>query len=76
MKNYFCVTSKFFSDGYISAKIRVSKLDRKPENQVVKKPNVHIYSEWFDTMEEAKQTEDKYNNFPRSRSRIKKGGLK
>lgn len=69
MKNYFCVTSKFFSDGYITAKIDVFKFERKPENKVVKKPSVHIYTEWFDTMADARRAEEKFNNFPRSRSR-------
>ena len=68
MKNFFCVTSKFFDDGTVSAKIMVQRFIAKPSNTQEQRKGVHIYHDWYGTMPEAREQVERCNKYSEGRT--------
>lgn len=55
MKTFYCVTSSFDDYGRVTAAItNTLEAESKPENTYKSTRRKDIYSDWFDTLEEAK----------------------
>ena len=56
MKTYFCVTSAFYNDGRVTAAITESKeAEQKPESTNKSLRDRDIYSDWFESNQEAEK---------------------
>lgn len=55
MKTWYCVTSSFDDRGHVTAGITdVREQEEKPESRFKSTFHKDIYSEWFESIEEAK----------------------
>jgi len=56
MRPHYSVTTTVYDDGRVSAALLVCmEADTKPENRCAEKRDRDIYTDWFDTKEEAKE---------------------
>ena len=56
MKTYYCVTSAYYDSGRVVAGITDSaEADAKPDSRCTEARDRDIWSDWFETIEEAKQ---------------------
>lgn len=56
LKTYYCVTSRFYSDGRMSATISANVKDyRIPQATYQSTANCDTYNDWFESYLEAKQ---------------------
>nr|DAW47685.1 MAG TPA: hypothetical protein [Caudoviricetes sp.] len=55
MKNFFCVRSEYYSDGTTKTNIYVKRAEVLPQNEVAKYPDVHIWINWYSSIDEARK---------------------
>ena len=54
MKEYFCVTSRYYNDGRVTAAItEIKQAEKKPQKHFKETGRCDIYTDWFDSEKDA-----------------------
>lgn len=64
MKDFWCVSTKFYDDGRIKSGICLYPIeaDEKPKSKMIRNKNSDEYHDYFDTREEAEKFRQEMNN--------------